>query len=679
MKESRVRSALEAIARRGISEDIDLWPGISARLQKDSATMRLRNKWSWSLALVLLALILLTTVAYALYRYFSDPGLQAVQDAGLFTDVNTTSEPNLLTPQPPFASGSGMAAMVDSTLTHAGVSMTLDWVYAEYAWQAVHVTASGLGPDMRVGVPELTFPGFELEGYSGATFLLEGEETLAGRYAVYQVLSRGNQPGGMVDMQVDVPIVAVAGAAAPITVFHFDVPDVEITVPWGGGGSNTYAVTVNGLEMRMQHTIFAPDYTLVRLCYQPPTAEDWIIAGARAQFGDSGPMPPGAVPMASQVELKAAGGDTCQDVTFPLAAPGKDLAFFVIADGLTVRGTSNSLDSAWQFSTYLPADLHIGGIQVAPTSVQPPLASETVGDLTATLESAYLDSNRMAFTVHFDGWQDGFSVGNLALRLADGSEVNVGGGFEPDQSDPATALITLTPATEFKSERFVGKLVVDLNTAPRGESPMTEFTFDLDLPVYRALTLQSGQTQTAHGLDLLLQQVKVTPSFTVAYVCYRKPSLGDWGVGGDVVLQIGDDRAAVSTYAMMYDTEYGDVGKGLEPGWKMPMAEGRCIKLGFPVGYHGGPETLVLQVPELEKSSPEVIPDADVKRALKILRTQGIDMDWMTFTGSGGGGGGPSFKKLPEGMTEQEAYHRFIVALGYTRPGPWNFTVELNP
>jgi hypothetical protein len=37
------------------------------------------------------------------------------------------------------------------------------------------------------------------------------------------------------------------------------------------------------------------------------------------------------------------------------------------------------------------------------------------------------------------------------------------------------------------------------------------------------------------------------------------------------------------------------------------------------------------------------------------------------------------YKKLPEGMTEQEAYRRFIEALGYVHEGPWVFTVEINP
>ena len=535
--------------------------------------MRWQAKWSWSLVWLILALALLTTAAYALYRYLSDPGLQAVQDAGLFTDVNTTSEPNVLTPQAPFASGTGMAVMVDRRQTQEGIDLTLDWVYLEDARQAVHVTASGLGPDRVLGIPQISFPEIQPEGYSGAIFSIEGDQAVTGTYLVYQFITANPPSFDPVDMRIDVPILARAGASEPLTTFHFDLSDVALTIPWGGGGSNAYAVTVNGIEMRMPYVIFAPDYTQVRVCYTPAAPGDWSIGNASAQFGDAGPMPAGAVGMQSQSELISVEGDTCRDITFPVSAPGKDVGFFVQVDGLRLPGTSKAIDSTWQFSSYLPGDLHIGGIQAEAAESQAPLASETIGDLTATLQSAYMDSNRMAFSVHFDGWQEGYSVGNVRLLQADGSDLNVGAGFGPDSSDAATTLITLTPAREFTAERFTGQLLVDLNTTSNSPEASTQFTFDIDLPVFRALSVEANQTQTANGIALLLQQVKVTPSYTVAYVCYRKPSPGDWGLGDETSLQIGSDSAGMSTYTMLYDTEYGDVGKG--PRTRLEDASGR--------------------------------------------------------------------------------------------------------
>jgi len=35
--------------------------------------------------------------------------------------------------------------------------------------------------------------------------------------------------------------------------------------------------------------------------------------------------------------------------------------------------------------------------------------------------------------------------------------------------------------------------------------------------------------------------------------------------------------------------------------------------------------------------------------------------------------------KLPEGMDQQEAYQRYLEALGYLYPGPWVFTLDVHP
>lgn len=681
MKDSRVKTALQAIARRGVPDDTNLWPRIQSRMPKGPLPMNWQTKWSWSLVWLILALVLLTTAAYALYHYLYDPGLQSAQDAGLFTDMNTTAEPNLLTPAPPFASGSGAATRLNVVKTQAGLTMTLDWVYLEYARQAIHVTVDGLGPDMRIGVPQLTFAGATPQSYSGAILSLEGDGPIQATYLVHQMVDPGGQPPLRFDTQIDVPVTAWnEGKPSPVTTFHFDVPDLEITMPFGGGGSNTYAVQVNGLEMRMQHVVFAPDYTEVRLCYQNPSPGEWAIKIASAQFGDPPALAPGAgVAMGMQAIVATDSGDTCRDVDFPIAAPGRDVSFYVTVDGIAQTGSAETIDNRWEFSTYLPGDLHIGGVAAPSTVSGPPLASETVDDLTATLLSAYIDSNRMAFTVHFDDWQPSFSVSYVSLRLPDGTEVNAGANWGPAEADPATAVISLTPVTALKMERFQGQLVLNLHTSLAPDAPTTEFKFDLDLPVYEALTIEPMLKANAADTDVILQMVKTSPSYTVVYVCYRKPAAGDWMLGDPVTLQIGPDQVGINDYAMLYDPEYRDTGKGTEPGWQPAMPDGRCVRAGFPVGHHGKPETLVLSIGSLQLSLPEVQDPDAVKRALEVLRDQGIEMDYMTFTGSGGGGGGPVFKKLPEGMTGAEANQRFLEALGYVHKGPWVFTLELKP
>jgi hypothetical protein len=34
---------------------------------------------------------------------------------------------------------------------------------------------------------------------------------------------------------------------------------------------------------------------------------------------------------------------------------------------------------------------------------------------------------------------------------------------------------------------------------------------------------------------------------------------------------------------------------------------------------------------------------------------------------------------MPDGMTQQEAYQRYLEALGYVHPGPWVFRFEVGP
>jgi hypothetical protein len=81
----------------------------------------------------------------------------------------------------------------------------------------------------------------------------------------------------------------------------------------------------------------------------------------------------------------------------------------------------------------------------------------------------------------------------------------------------------------------------------------------------------------------------------------------------------------------------------------------------------------------LEQSAPEVIPNDQLQAVRKKLLAQGIDMDWVTSSGNGGGGGGPVINTKPAGMTDDQVMQLFNEALGYYYPGPWTFTVPINP
>jgi hypothetical protein len=103
------------------------------------------------------------------------------------------------------------------------------------------------------------------------------------------------------------------------------------------------------------------------------------------------------------------------------------------------------------------------------------------------------------------------------------------------------------------------------------------------------------------------------------------------------------------------------------------------VTAGFTVGHHGKPEVLTLSIAELEQSAPEVIPNDQLQAVRKKLLAQGIDMDLVTSSGNGGGGGGPVINSKPAGMTDDQVMQLFNEDMGYYYPGPWNFTVDINP
>ena len=67
------------------------------------------------------------------------------------------------------------------------------------------------------------------------------------------------------------------------------------------------------------------------------------------------------------------------------------------------------------------------------------------------------------------------------------------------------------------------------------------------------------------------------------------------------------------------------------------------------------------------------IPEDKLSLAYEKLITQGIDMKYS----AGPGGTFIEYKTLPEGMTEKDAYRKFLEALGYVRKGPWIFKLNI--
>jgi len=367
-------------------------------------------------------------------------------------------------------------------------------------------------------------------------------------------------------------------------------------------------------------------------------------------------------------------------VSFPVSTQGVQV--FLLTTGDLATPTGETLKGDWTFNwNQLPGQVQFPGI--APLEPAP-LSTEDIGNATTiTLEKAYADVFRMVFVVSIKSPQAGVVVSSATLKDASGAELNNGVGINSQPDDPPGRFtVELDPVNEFEfaAGQFKGTLVLGIGNQLGPNSAQADAHFNLDIPVYPAVVFDPLQTVTANGVQMLLQRVKITPSFAKAYLCFQKPTQADWGIGSNSTMKIGEDTGTLSYAMLLFDSEnIGNMPIMSEPGWIAPVQTGHCLAAGFTVGHHGKPEVLTLNIAGLEQSASEVIPNDQLQAVRKKLLAQGIDMDWVTSSGNGGGGGGPVITTKPAGMTDDQVMQLFNEALGIYYPGPWTFTVGINP
>src|SRR5512139_2923119 len=95
MKDHRMKQTLENIARRGIPEDTNLWPALSARLERKSPMSTLRTRPFVTVILALIVLLTLSGVAYAIGRSLGYiPGLGIIDQS---SPLRVLAEPAMQT------------------------------------------------------------------------------------------------------------------------------------------------------------------------------------------------------------------------------------------------------------------------------------------------------------------------------------------------------------------------------------------------------------------------------------------------------------------------------------------------------------------------------------------------------------------------------------------------------
>jgi DNA-binding CsgD family transcriptional regulator len=280
----------------------------------------------------------------------------------------------------------------------------------------------------------------------------------------------------------------------------------------------------------------------------------------------------------------------------------------------------------------------------------------TVNGYTAIIESYYVDKSHIIFQVRVTGGEISFGNKHFYDRISssnlydeNGNLLNASIGWGP-AIDPALYQFEFVPVTLLTGNHIKGQFAFDLNNATDYEKTLAQFRFDFDLPIYPEMRFYPKQTITTNNLEMLLDSVTVTPTFTQVYLCFPQLTYAPWTIGNQSILQIDEQEAYPMYFRELFNSETGgDMRAGSEPYWVPPIKNGHCIKGGFPVGSNS-PVSLVLTIPELENLLP-------------YLR-------------------GDSYLQLPTlypGLSEKQAYFKYLEENRYIYKGSWTFKVELTP
>jgi hypothetical protein len=685
-KRKLIHNALETIARQNIPDDASVFNLKSTHPVTGHSKHALRLSGR-AVIIAIAAILLLATAVFATYKLFLDPGLQGVKDAGLGSSLNVTAQPTQLADVTPQGGSPLPATLVGSQQTLKGVSVTLEWVSLNNMRLVFGFSARGLQDGMSFDIPQVAFKGVTPGDYRGANLSLSEGPVVTGEFISFQLINDENL-GGKLDLGIDLPLTQLENGQPVLkSSFHFDLKDVPTDGGLPGSYPQTYSTSVNGVGLSLEWMKITPGYTTAKLCYDLPAAgEDWQLQKVTFQVGGADYQLKGQPVNSDRTTLEGdANGQRCVAVGAPLGIRGDDKTIRLLVEEMSAANAVRK--GPWDFSVQ-PPDRGPFPVLASATATATPaaaLSTETIGDLTATLKWAYADANRLAMLIHFDGYRVGVGIGEIVMKDDNGANIMAGVGWGSTAEDPSTFLLTV----QFENSAYASAKQINLHVdlpmfAPeQQDKPLATFHFDLSLPVYQAKTYMPEQVVTANGLEMHLLKVDMTPSYTNLTLCYQKPPQNDnndWGFGRGVELQVGENKVALESMRLLYDTDYGGyVGKDTPPADLPTIAKGRCMLAGFPVGDLASPaaQTLTLTVPGLEKSMPEVVPDDQLQAALAKLKAEGIEMSVTSSSGSGGGGGGYTFTAKPDGMSDEEAYRKYIEALGNVYPGPWAFTVQL--
>ena len=386
---------------------------------------------------------------------------------------------------------------------------------------------------------------------------------------------------------------------------------------------------------------------------------------------------------------------------------------------LVLHALEENMTGLWELFVDLPdaADFPVPGM-AQPELTPTVLGSQTQGDVTVSLDWVFVDALRAGVGYTITGlsdvpdatvlqgmiglkddqgkWVGGAGIGSSSVERVAGQPGVLRGTYSVGYLEPLTQ-----PEARFQLEitldgtrenEWIAAFPIspEATPYPPGVFPprlpdrlIGTYSFDFTAPVYPLTVLNNISGVTANGLEIQVVRAEATPSMSTVMLCYAKPSGKDWWINR-AVIKNGSEEASLTSGTLIYDRDFNHLNTRVVR-WAVPpefedVEHGRCVTLSFLLGQGNPSENMTLTIPQLEISPPEVVPEAELQVAQEKLNAMGIEMTSEVWRSSGGGGGGGvTFTTLPEGMSQETAYQKYMDALGYVYAGPWVFWLEHQP
>ena len=302
--------------------------------------------------------------------------------------------------------------------------------------------------------------------------------------------------------------------------------------------------------------------------------------------------------------------------------------------------------------------------------------SQTIGDVTAQIDWAYVDEGRVAIQYTISGleWSDGSTLDGMqqvqmsipalsGFRLGGFSGAS-GGNVSYAQNGVITGSSDQALLDGALDADKYPEINVRVEIPVEGPTKVGTFHLNFTIPVVNGIKIENiDQTVVANQVSMTLKSLILNPSHVEALICFQMPSSSDWGLMTSVLTVNGRD----------YPTSGAGLAQGTDGRVIGDPNTNRCDTVGFDIVPDASTTSVTLTIPRLQASVNEVVTKEVVDRANQRLAERGLQFDYVNVDH----GGNILVLQRPAGATDPEIYPLIWDAMADQYNGPWVFTVEL--